>query len=467
MIFRPLVKYRITASRLAAALMLTGLGWSLFAWPILAAGATLKVSPSSGSYEVGALVDVAFLLDTGGESVNAVQADIVFPADKLQVVNPVASTSFISIWVTAPTYSNTDGTIHFQGGIPNPGIKTSAGVVSTVTFRIKAAGKAVIKYATSSKVLRNDGEGTNILTATGTAEFTLKLPPPAGPVVTSPTHPDANAWYGNRDIQFQWEATDGALGYSYSFDQNSKQDPDETVDTTGTVTSVKATGDGLWYFHIRAQATTWGGTTVFPVQIDSTPPADFKPELDKKVLTTEEKGTLRWLTTDAASGIDHYEVKQVSLSAAESGISTLFVEAISPYIIAPLEAGQYEFIVRAIDRAGNTADGSAELRVVAGGLTFLARVPLLSNPAVANGALIGLGVLAFLSVGLLIIRRFRLRANFARDLDLLQRDAQKKANALQQELEQLQQAQQTMQNTIQTPTAPTPPVPTWPPTAST
>src|SRR5947207_718094 len=78
-----------------------------------AAGASLKISPPNGTYEVGALVDVSFLLDTGGDSVNAVNANILFPPDKLQVVNPAASTSFISLWVTAPSYSNTDGTITF------------------------------------------------------------------------------------------------------------------------------------------------------------------------------------------------------------------------------------------------------------------------------------------------------------------------------------------------------------------
>src|SRR5688572_18307148 len=78
-----------------------------------AAGASLKVSPVSGTYEVGSTVDVSFLVDTGGEAINAVQADVRFPADKLQVVNPVASTSFISLWATTPTYSNTDGTLSF------------------------------------------------------------------------------------------------------------------------------------------------------------------------------------------------------------------------------------------------------------------------------------------------------------------------------------------------------------------
>lgn len=438
--------------------MLLATMMSFMAWPALvsAAGATLKVTPPAGVYEVGSLVDVSFVIDTGGDAINAVNADILFPADKLQVVNPAASTSFISLWLTAPSYSNTAGTITFQGGVPNPGVKTSAGVISTVTFRIKSAGKASIKYAPTSKVLRNDGEGTNILTSSTPAEFTLKVPPPAGPVVTSPTHGDTNAWYNNNQIQFSWEGLDGATGYSFSFDQNPKQIPDESIDTTDTATTVKATSDGVWYFHLRAKGDTWGGVTTFPVKIDTTPPAAFTPKLDKDVLTTEDIGAIRFVTTDGASGLDHYEVKNISPD--QTG-TTLFVEATSPYTLPKLTAGAYQFIVRAFDRAGNVTEGTTSAQVVSGGVPFYARVPLLRNPAVANGALIGLAIIVMVSVTILVLRRMRIRSTFRHDLHMLERDAQKKSEALERELDELREAQALVQQDLPTPT----PVPNTPP----
>jgi hypothetical protein len=419
-------------------------------------GASLKMTPSTGSYEVGGLVDVSFIVDTGGQSINAVEANILFPADKLQVVNPVASTSFISLWVTAPTYSNTDGTISFQGGLPSPGIKTSGGVISTVTFRVKSAGKATIRFAASSRVLLNDGAGTNILTSSGTADFTLKIPPPAGPIVSSPTHPDTNVWFNNPQVQYQWEAVENAVGYSYIFDQSSKTVPDETIDTSATSATVKATGDGIWYFHIRALTSSWGGVTTLPVQIDTSAPASFQPKFDQQTITVEEVPTLRFVTSDAASGIDHYEVKQVSVSGTSSQ-SGLFIETISPYISPKLGAGSFEFIVRAIDRAGNSVDASAKLTVVAAGIPFFTRVPLLRNPVVANGALISLGVLALILVTVLIFRHFRLRSNFEHDLAALEKDAKKKSTELERELSELRRAQQLVTQNI--PTFPVPPPP--------
>lgn len=428
-------------------------------WPSLARaeGAVLKITPASGTYEVGGLVDVSFVIDTGGQTINAVQADVMFPADKLQVVNPVASTSFISLWVTAPSYSNTDGTLSFQGGLPTPGIKTSGGVISTVTFRIKSAGTATIRYAPTSRALLNDGNGTNILASSGTADFTLKIPPPAGPIVSSPTHPDSNTWFNNPQIQFQWQGVDGAVGYSYTFDQSPKSVPGDTVNTTSTAVSVKATADGVWYFHVRALAVGWGGVTTIPVQIDATAPAGFQPKFDQSTVTVEEAPILRFVTTDAASGIDHYEIQQLDLSSGNQQ-STLFVEAASPAALAKLPAGNYQYVVRAFDRAGNSIDASTKLTVVAAGVTFFARVPLLRNPAVANIALIAMGVLALALVSIIIIRRVRLRSTFQHDLAALEKDAMKKTHALERELQELRQAQ-TIINSDFSNTAPPPSVP--------
>lgn len=437
----------------------------------LADGASLKISPSTGVYEVGGLIDISFVVDTGGQTINAVQADVLFPADKLQVVNPVASTSFISIWVTAPTYSNTDGTLNFQGGLPNPGIKTTGGVISTVTFRVKASGKATIRFAATSRVLLNDGAGTNILTSSGTADFTMKIPPPAGPIVSSPTHPDSNTWFNNPQVQYQWDAVDGAAGYSYIFDQNTKTVPDERVTTTATSASVKATNDGVWYFHVRALTTSWGGVTTIPVQIDASPPASFQPKFDQATVTIDEVPTLRFVTTDAASGIDHYEARQASVDG-NSTQSSLFIETISPFTTAKMAAGSYEFVVRVFDRAGNSTEGSARLMVVAAGLPFYARVPILRNPVVANSVLIGLGGIALILIIVLLVRHFRLRENFAHDLAALEKDAFKKSKALEQELTELHRAQNLMNQSIGVSpppaTAPPPSVaPSSPPPVST
>ena len=174
-----------------------------------AAGASLYFSPASGTFFVGSTFDISIFINTGGEDVNAVQVDIKFDPQKLQVASPTAGKSFIEVWVSQPTYSNTKGEMSFIGGIPSPGINTSAGLVSTVTFRVISPGVTPVLFLDSSKVLRNDSEGTNILTSMARGVYTLIIPPPEGPKVFSPTHPDTNKWYKNNNPTFSWKKKKG------------------------------------------------------------------------------------------------------------------------------------------------------------------------------------------------------------------------------------------------------------------
>src|SRR3989344_6809533 len=151
--------------------------------------ASLYVSPSGGSFVTGSTFTVSIFVNTGGESVNAIEANLTFPVDTLQVVSPTAGNSFIKTWIAQPTYSNTAGTLRFQGAVPNPGINTEAGLVSTVTFRTRSVGSAAVRFLDSSRVLLNDGRGTNALDRTSGATFSITLPAPQGPIVTSRTNP--------------------------------------------------------------------------------------------------------------------------------------------------------------------------------------------------------------------------------------------------------------------------------------
>ncbi|MEX1051804.1 MAG: cohesin domain-containing protein, partial [Patescibacteria group bacterium] len=128
-------------------------------WPLAAQAtdASIYFSPNSGEFLVGSTLDVSIVVNTGDHSINALQADITFPADKLQVISPSVGTSFISIWTAQPTYSNTAGTLSFAGGLPNPGIKSSSAVLATIQFRVKSAGNATLKFGESTQILANDG----------------------------------------------------------------------------------------------------------------------------------------------------------------------------------------------------------------------------------------------------------------------------------------------------------------------
>jgi len=335
-----------------------------------AAGASLYLAPSSGTFTVGSTFTVSLYSNTGGQSVNAIEANLSFPPEKLQVVSPTAGRSLIEIWTAQPTFSNTLGTLKFQGAVPSPGINTESGLISTVTFRVKDVGTSIVRILDSSRVLLNDGRGTNILSQKADGLYTLGLPPPAGPIVVSPTNPDQETWYATQSVVFRWDPGLGSEGYSYVLNELPVDDPDEISEGNRTAVSYRDLRDGVYYFHIkRLRDGIWGGVTHYKVQVDNIPPAAFSPRFSPGDYTSNPRPIIEFSTTDSVSGIDHYEIKLIPLDppkavAAEEIESTpFFVEATSPYSIN-LGVGRYETVVRAYDRAGNYYQATARLSIV-------------------------------------------------------------------------------------------------------
>ncbi|MFC1663582.1 cohesin domain-containing protein [Patescibacteria group bacterium] len=317
--------------------------------------AKLFLSPSTGSFLVGSTFDISIIVDTGNVPVNAIKADLKFPADKIQIVSPSSGKSFISIWLEQPAYSNTEGTISFAGGTPD-GINTSSGVISTITFRTIKAGEAIVKILPSSSVLAHDGKGTEILSKTIEGRYILKPKPPEGPVVFSQTHPDETRWYNNNNPIISWERETDVKDFSFVLDSYPQSVPDNTPNSQETTKAFEDLTDGLWYFHIKAKKEdVWGAPSHFLLRIDTTPPASFKPRVEFLLAAIVGRAFVSFSSTDALSGIDHYEVAMIDRTEPPLK-SPVFIEAESPYQLPKLISEHLRISVRAADRAGNVRD---------------------------------------------------------------------------------------------------------------
>lgn len=339
-------------------------------------GAELFIEPTSGGAIVGETFQASVYLDTNDHTINTIDVKIKFPADRLQVVSPSVGRSIIGIWTAPPSFNNTTGELHFQGGIPSPGINISKGLISTITFRVRSVGTANLSFLGDSKVLLNDGLGTDILTNTTGSSVRLTLPLPQGPIVTSPTHPNQEEWYKSKTATLQWETEFGGIqGYSYVVNSTPVDDPDDISEGLEEEISYKNLPDGFHYFHIKALRNgNWGGTTHFAIKIDSTPPAEFNIDILPEQKTTSKFPIINFETTDAHSGISHYELRIVPLTkgvdeALEQTNDGFFIEAQTRYI-AQVDLGEYDVLVRAYDNAGNYRESAEKLEVITPLLTF-------------------------------------------------------------------------------------------------
>lgn len=356
--------------RLPFSLLLVLLAFS----PLTLHAASLNIAPASGVFTVGATFTATVSINTAGKSINAFEVFLKFPADKLQIISPSAGPSIASVWVGQPAFDNRTGTVELRGGIPG-GITTERGVIATIQFRAKGVGEAFLRISENSKILANDGKGTDILQNLGGAMYRIVLPPPAGPRIVSETHPDQDTWYNASQATFGWEQETGTAGYSYTLSENPVETPDNISEGTRTTVTYQDPKSGNWYFHLKAlREGLWGGVSHFEVHVDREPPADFPVDIVSGSHTVQNQPVVQFFTTDALSGIDHFEIKIVPLSHVASAATAeptdpngyLFVESQSPYVAPKLELGRYDVIVRAYDKAGNYRSSTRRLEIVEG-----------------------------------------------------------------------------------------------------
>jgi len=95
-----------------------------------------------------------------GASLNALEGNIIFPADLLELENITTEKSIINLWVEQPKVENSaNGTIFFSGITPGGFAETNANVFS-IYFKTKKTGQGTISWQ-GQKALLNDGAGTD------------------------------------------------------------------------------------------------------------------------------------------------------------------------------------------------------------------------------------------------------------------------------------------------------------------
>ncbi len=241
------------------------------------------------------------------------------------------------------------------------------------------AGTAEVSFVSGS-ILANDGKGTNVLTAMGGASFSINpaiASPDAGktpsenakaddrgkatwlePVVSSPTNPDPEKWYRERQVKFFWEMPDGIDGVSVAFDKSLGTDPGDSSDGLFDSKEYIADSDGVWYFHIKLKDKKgWGSIVHRQVKIDTTPPEPF--EAWSKQEDPNDWPTIFFKTIDKLSGLIKYTLVINSLKS-EPYIISSDKESLK---ISDLEVGRHSAMIRAVDEAGNEAFSTIEFEV--------------------------------------------------------------------------------------------------------
>ena len=339
--------------------------------------ATLYFSPSSGNFSVGNILTVNILVNTENADINNAEATVNFPNGLLEVVSISKSGSIFNLWVEDPTFSNNAGTLSFNGGSPTPGFNGTNGKILSAVFRVKKAGSATIVFS-SPAIRANDGFGTDVFRTGIQAQFNLiseerPTPTPAvetppvtvsipRPAIRSATHPDESKWYSDNSPIFRWDMPAGVTEVLLVLSRNSGSVPFVSYAPPISERVLEDLAEGTWYLNARFRTNRGlGPIASFRFNIDTVAPLPFNVvRLDTDDLTNP-RPELLFESSDATSGIDHYEFtisgkELINISANEAGRS---------YFVPVQRPGEKTVEIKAIDRANNSVNSSTKIIVKA------------------------------------------------------------------------------------------------------
>lgn len=122
---------------------------------------------------VGTPFTVDVIADTGGTSINSVEASIAYPSDILTFSGYQETAGVVRFWIEQPTA--TDGAVSFAGGIPGGADRSVGGSSLTLVrllFTPNTSGTASLAVRHST-LLQNDGKGTALPHTTNGASVSL------------------------------------------------------------------------------------------------------------------------------------------------------------------------------------------------------------------------------------------------------------------------------------------------------
>jgi hypothetical protein len=164
--------------------------------PSASSAARLYFDPAAGARGSGDVFTIKLKIDPEGQCINAMESSINF-SENLEFVDFSTADSIFSLWINRPSMDtakavNSKKIVEFSGGIPGgfcgspKGELEETNILAEAVFRVRedAGGEGILKIDPMTKVLINDGKGT---------EAPLRLSSAIFPI-SSGTSTSANDW---------------------------------------------------------------------------------------------------------------------------------------------------------------------------------------------------------------------------------------------------------------------------------
>lgn len=253
----------------------------------------------------------------------AIEGLINFNSDSFELIDIVENNSAIEKWIIAP-YLNENNQISFSG-IFNSNIDDDILLFNLIFKKINTGELNLVI-------------DSGIILAEQDTLYDLELiKKPSIFNVKSPTHPNAETWYSNKNVKLVWDIPSDAKTVKILIDE--KEDSYPTIEYSDPVIKEKEIDldDGIWYFHIRYFGDDgWSPVEHRKIMIDTE-----KPNFSD---VTVKKDSIEFFAEDDLSGVELYELIIPSSNQKYYTDKTNFKLP---------KSGKYNIILRGYDKAEN------------------------------------------------------------------------------------------------------------------
>jgi hypothetical protein len=130
------------------------------------------IIPTKGQYKLGEVFPMNIEITGIKAPINAVQADLGFDNQRVELMDISTEGSFANIFVQKDI-NNEAGYARLTGGLANPGFLGEKGLFGTAFFKAKIPGVVKIEFLPTSLVLANDGRGGNVLNQLSSVSYLI------------------------------------------------------------------------------------------------------------------------------------------------------------------------------------------------------------------------------------------------------------------------------------------------------
>ena len=309
---------------------------------------------------------VAIKLSTGGEAVNTVSAIINYDPEMVSVEDIYFTNSFCEPNLIISQEINVlAGQVSVACLVPSPGY-VNLGTLAEILIRPKREGQIDLTFAQQSKILANDGLGTNVLRQAVGGTFYAYGDEYDKTVVLSSSHPNSERWYGSNSVRFVWISDESNASHHYVFSDQAYYNPSWVVqEIRESSVMLEAEKSGQYYFYLitnKGQANE--RINRYQVKVDVTPPQKPVVKASQAIVPPGEVVRVEFTSYDLHSSLqENFYVK------VDDGT---FLPLKSPLFVSFVEEGGHNITIRAFDEAGNYSDESIKIQVT--GLSFFKKV---------------------------------------------------------------------------------------------